>query len=78
MQELTQVDYLRKSLFCLQIRKKCNEDTTFIKQLLFMNEAMFTRDGIFNIHMWAVENLHKIAIFSEIVFYKRMNRYIRQ
>lgn len=38
MQELNQ-DYLRRSLFCLQIRKNCSENTTFIKQILIYGRS---------------------------------------
>lgn len=54
---------MQRSLFCSEIQRKYNENTTFIKHILFTDEVIFTRGGIFNTHnthIWVIENSHSI------------------
>lgn len=63
VQELIPADYVQRSLFCSEIQRKYNENTTFIKHILFTDEVTFTRGGIFNTHnthIWVIENSHSI------------------
>jgi hypothetical protein len=49
--------------FCQCCLEQCVRHPQFLWKLLFTNEAMFTRDGVFNfhnVHIWAHANPHAI------------------
>lgn len=61
VQKLILTYYLYTKITILEIQRKCNDDTTFIKEILFTYEATFTKDGIFNIYITHVaKNPHSI------------------
>ena len=56
------VDLQQRITFC-QWLLRCNQDPQFLCNILFTDEASFTRDGInnvYNIHVWRNENPHTI------------------
>jgi len=49
--------------FAAWILEKCSEDNNFLRNMLFTDEAQFTRDGVLNYHnehKWAFTNPHAI------------------
>lgn len=63
VQALEPGDPPRRLVFCRWLRDKIQNHPDFLNNLLFTDEAGFTRDGIFNIHnthVWSDENPHEI------------------
>lgn len=63
VQNLLPRDYPTRVSFCRRMRRKQNEDRSFYKNILFTDEATFTRRGVFNwrnSHSWQLENPHLI------------------
>ena len=63
IQGLKPEDLPRRVRFCQWCLKQCVRHPQFLWKILFTDEAMFTRDGIFNfhnVHMWAHANPHTI------------------
>lgn len=61
VQSLIPVDYPARLQFSRFLLNKHNDDPTFLKKILFTDEATFTRRGIFNwrnSHSWELENPH--------------------
>ena len=63
VQGLKSEDLHRRVRFCQWCLEQCGRHPRFLWKLLFTDEAMFTRDGIFNfhnVHIWARANPHTI------------------
>jgi len=63
VQHLEEFDPQSRLQFCQMILRKHQEDRTFLKHLLFTDEATFTRDGVYNYHnahTWSEVNPHAI------------------
>jgi len=63
VQGLKLEDLPRRVTFCQWCLEQCVRNPQFLWKLLFTDEAMFTRNGIFNfhnVHIWAHENPHTI------------------
>ena len=77
VQGLKPEDLPRRVTFCHWCLEQCVQHPQFLWKLLFTNEAMFTRDGNFNIHnvhIWAHANpqtnreaRHRIAFSTNIL-----------
>lgn len=66
VQALLPEDYPRRVEFCQTLVEKCENDNNFVKNILFTDEAKFSRAGIVNLHnthIWADENPHAIVRF---------------
>jgi len=58
VQDLREEDYPRRKRFCENFLRRVDEEFSF--HVIFSDELLFTREGIFNhrnIHMWSEENL---------------------
>lgn len=65
VQELGPDDYAPRVEFCEWFLQQCTQEPQFPKFVLFSDEAVFTREGIFNSrnsHVWAEENPHALQI----------------
>ncbi|KAL4107937.1 hypothetical protein QTP88_018206 [Uroleucon formosanum] len=65
VQELLPRDYPARLIFSQTIIGKIAMNPNFLKNILFTDEAVFTKDGIFNqhnLHLWSEENPHAIRI----------------
>ncbi|KAL4103809.1 hypothetical protein QTP88_019144 [Uroleucon formosanum] len=65
VQELLPRDYPARLIFSQTIIGKIAMNPIFLKNILFTDEAVFTKDGIFNqhnLHLWSEENPHAIRI----------------
>lgn len=63
VQKLSAHDYPARRQFCEWLIQKCTENRNFPTDILFTDEAGFTKDGIFNYHnehQWADENPHAV------------------
>jgi hypothetical protein len=63
VQVLKPEDLPRRVTFCQWCLEQCVRNPQFLWKLLFTDEAMFTRDGIFNfhnVHIWKYANPHTI------------------
>jgi hypothetical protein len=61
VQAVTPPDHNARVVFCQWLLAKCNANTQFVANILFTNEAAFTRDGIVNFqntHLWVDDNPH--------------------
>lgn len=61
VQALHPEDYNNRILYCEWLLEKQRIDNNFAEKVLWTDEAIFTRDGVFNchnLHEWAVENPH--------------------
>jgi len=59
VQHLREEDYPRRKRFCEDFLRRVNEDPEFLSRVIFSDESLFTREGIFNshnMHMWDEEN----------------------
>lgn len=64
VQVLAPLDYDARRIFCHWVLRKLAETPNFAAQVLFSDEAGFSRDGIFNFHnshVWADENPHAVV-----------------
>jgi len=60
---LEEYDPQSRLQFCQMIMRKYQKDRTFLKNVLFTDEATFTRDGVYNFHnahTWSDINSHAI------------------
>lgn len=60
-QDLHGNDFQRRINFCTEMLQKCDEDPTFLRSILFSDEAIFKNDGQVNrhnMHYYATENPH--------------------
>lgn len=67
VQELLPHDYEARLQFCRWLIEKNEEDNEFIFNIMFSDEALFTRSGCFNshnFHLWSHENPHATSIRS--------------
>lgn len=67
VQELLQDDFDRRVEFCETIMERCNRDRSFIKKVLFSDEATFMLNGHVNrqtYRYWASENPHWMEEYS--------------
>lgn len=65
VQELGLNDFIPRVEFCQWFLDRCREEPQFPKYVLFTDEAVFTKEGIFNSHnshVWAEENPHGVHI----------------
>lgn len=63
VQPLKPQDLQPRVQFCEWMQRKCRQNRSFLRRVLFTDEAGFTRDGIINFHnthVWADENPHAI------------------
>lgn len=61
VQSLLPGDAAPRLQFCQWLLERHNDDLRFVSRVLWSDEAIFTRDGVFNRknnHIWAVENPH--------------------
>jgi hypothetical protein len=68
VQALRPPDYQARLVFCQWFLRKCVEDPHFIENILFTDEAGFTKNGIVNFHnthVWSDENPHVIEEFRD-------------
>jgi hypothetical protein len=59
VQDLREEDYPRRKLFCENFLRRVDEDPEFPFCVIFSDESLFTREGIFNshnMHAWSDEN----------------------
>lgn len=64
VQAMVQADFPRRVEFCQEFLRRCNEDPEFQVNVLFSDEASFTKEGIFNSrnsHIWDDENPHAVV-----------------
>lgn len=62
VQPLYENDNISRLNFCNTILNRIREDDGFLRRIIWSDECMFTRDGVFNIHnthYWADENPHQ-------------------
>ena len=55
VQHLRPEDYLRRKNFCEDFLRKVDQDPRFLFRVIFSDESLFTREGIFNSynnHYW--------------------------
>lgn len=63
VQHLKPGDYERRVFFCEWLLIKCQENENFLKNVIWSDEAKFTKNGLFNrhnSHYWHYENPHVI------------------
>ena len=63
LQSLKNTDFLRRLTFCQQIQQQSTLDRQFLNNVLFRDEAGFTRDAFCNFHnchLWAAVNLNEV------------------
>jgi hypothetical protein len=61
---LTPDDHRLRVRFCEWILDRCNEEPNFAAFMLWFDEAMFSREGVVNMHNehnWALENPHVVC-----------------
>lgn len=61
VQNLWPQDYIRRVNFCTWFLEQEEAEPGFVHKIMFTDESLFTREGIFNIHnyhVWANENPH--------------------
>lgn len=59
VQDLRQEDYPERKRFCEYFLRRANEDPEFPSRVMFSDESLFTREGVFNshnMHLWDDEN----------------------
>jgi len=59
VQDLREEDYPRRKRFCENFLRRVDEDPEFSSRVIFSDESLFTREGIFNhhnMHTWSEEN----------------------
>jgi len=59
VQHLREEDYPRRKRFCEDFLRRVDEDPEFPSRVIFSDESLFTREGIFNshnMHVWNDEN----------------------
>jgi hypothetical protein len=64
VQALSPPDHLARVVFCQWLLAKCVVETQFVANILFADEAGYTRDGIVtfhNPHVWVDDNPHITA-----------------
>lgn len=63
VQELLEGDKPQRAEFCRLLLERDLDDRTFLERILWTDEFIFTRDGVFNshnAHTWAAENPHVV------------------
>ena len=63
VQALFPDDHQHRQTYCQWLLSKVNSDPEFVSNILFTDEARFTRDGVVNVHnthVYAHENPHEI------------------
>ena len=63
IQDHKNTDFLPRLTFCQQIQRQSAVDRQFLNNVLFTDEAGFTRDDIFNFHnchLWAAVNPNEV------------------
>lgn len=63
VQDLTEPDFTRRSVFCSWILRKLRSNPNFLKTIMWTDEATFTRSGYTNHrneHLWLHENPHAV------------------
>ncbi|XP_044265289.1 uncharacterized protein LOC123011749 [Tribolium madens] len=63
VQALQPEDPARRLVFAQWLSQKLDEEPNFLRNVLFTDEAIFTRDGIsnrHNTHIWADKNSHQV------------------
>ncbi|XP_039309087.1 uncharacterized protein LOC120358566 [Solenopsis invicta] len=61
VQDLREEDYPRRRAFCENFLRRVEDDPELPSRVIFSDESLFTRDGIFNchnMHAWNDENPH--------------------
>lgn len=59
VQQLQAEDYDRRRIFCENFIREVDRDPSFNSRVIFSDESLFTREGIFNshnMHVWSDEN----------------------
>lgn len=67
VQPLYENDNIARSDFCNTILNRIRDEDGFLRRILWSDECMFTRDGVFNTHnthYWADENPHEFREFG--------------
>jgi len=65
IQHLREEDYPRRKRFCEDFLRRADEDPEFPSRVIFSDESLFTREGIFNshnMHVWNDENPRTIRV----------------
>lgn len=63
IQALKEINYVPRITFCDWVIRCYEQDPRILNQILYTDEAMFTREGIFNTknnHHWLKENRHSV------------------
>ncbi|XP_066157759.1 uncharacterized protein [Euwallacea fornicatus] len=65
VQELLPTDFGKRTTFCNWVLHKIERESDFAKNILFTDEASFTKDGVFNSrnnHKWSEENPRETVV----------------
>jgi len=65
VQHLREEDYPRRKRFCEDFLRRVDEEPEFPSRVIFSDESLFTREGIFNshnMHVWNDENPRTIRV----------------
>jgi len=65
VQHLREEDYPQRKRFCEDFLRRVDEDPEFPSRVIFSDESLFTREGIFNshnMHVWNDENPRTIRV----------------
>jgi len=65
VQHLREEDYPRRKRFCEDFLRRVDEDPEFPSRVIFSDESLFTREGIFNshnMHVWNDKNPRTIRV----------------
>lgn len=63
VQDIIEPDYAARSVFCAWITRRARRDQTFLRRIMWTDEATFTRSGFTNHrneHLWQLENPHAV------------------
>jgi hypothetical protein len=74
VQHLRPEDYPRRKSFCEDFLRKVDRDPRFLSRVIFSDESLFTREGIFNSHnnhYWSDENPRLTRVRSFQIRWKR-------
>lgn len=67
VQDLEEHDFVPRTNFCRWLLNKDIEEHHFLRKILWTDESLFTREGIFNchnLHHWATENPRLVRVTS--------------
>lgn len=67
VQPLYENDNIHRSNFCNMVLNRIHDDDGFLKHILWSDECVFNRDGVFNthnVHYWAEENPHQFREYG--------------